>query len=277
MSIQESAMLVTLSVSCWTASKKDKKVSAEVEAAHNARDAGRYSKLLIDKAFLDPLTKHCGVIRAHHYRLTLPWLDNGARLLPAKLYMEYTQGLRKLQAEYETLIDTFIHEYDTRLVTDARLRLGTMYDPDDYPPGSDLRSKFGIETDITEVPSGSDFRVDIGDAERRRIAAQISERVERRQVDALTAAWARVRELVDNLRVRLSDPKPIIRDSHTDNLRDLAGLLPGLNITNDPKLETACQAITNTLLISPDALRRSRSTRMLAVKNAESILNMCPS
>lgn len=75
-------MIVTLNVSCWTARKQDKKVSAEVEASHNAKDAGRYNKLLIDKHHLDPLTNWAGQIRATHYKMTLPWMDNGGRLLP---------------------------------------------------------------------------------------------------------------------------------------------------------------------------------------------------
>ena len=57
MSLADKAMVVTLSVSCWTARKQDKKVAEEVEAKHNARDAGRYNKLLIDKQHLDLLAR----------------------------------------------------------------------------------------------------------------------------------------------------------------------------------------------------------------------------
>ena len=48
MSLQTQAMLVVLSVSGWGARKQDKKVAAEVEASHNAHDAGEYRKRLID-------------------------------------------------------------------------------------------------------------------------------------------------------------------------------------------------------------------------------------
>lgn len=154
MTLNNKAMIVTLDVSCWTARKQDRRVAQEVDAAHNAKDAGRYNKLLIDKKYLDPLTSHAGAIRQYHYKMTLPWMDNGGRLLPSKLFMEYRNGLDQLKTKFEILINDFIVMYDRTLVQDARMRLGTLYDPGDYPPGSELRAKFGVETDILPVPSG---------------------------------------------------------------------------------------------------------------------------
>lgn len=276
MSIQDKAMLITLSISGWTARKQDKKVAAEVETAHNAKDAGRYNKLLVDKAYLDPLTQHAGKMRDYHYRMTLPWMDNGARLLPSKLFMEYRAEMAKLVAEYDRLIDVFIREYDAKLVQDARVRLGTMYDPKDYPPGYELRSKFGVETDIMPVPSGSDFRVDVGDAERARIADELSERVAKRQALATASAWDRIRDTVGLVYARLSADKAVIRDSLIENTRELAALLPGLNITNDPVMEGVCQRIVTNLLVSPIQLRSSVSLRRKIASEAQAILSLIP-
>lgn len=275
MSLQEKAMLVTLSVSCWTARKQDKKVAAEVEASHNAKDAGRYNKLLIDKHHLDPLTTFAGSIRAYHYRMTLPWMDNGARLLPSKLFLEYSAEIRKLQGEYTKLVDALIQIYP-RLVQEARQRLGTMYDPTDYPDVSELSAKFGVELDIVQVPDGQDFRVDVSETEKQRIAAEITSRVAARQRAAITAAWDRVRETVSLVALRLSAEKAVIRDSLVDNTQELCRLLPGLNINNDPVMENVCQLITDKLIVSPDRLRRSASLRKATATEAEKILQMIP-
>ena len=276
MSLQNKAMLITLSISGWTARKQDKKVSAEVETAHNAKDAGRYNKLLVDKSYLDPLTQHAGKMRDYHYRMTLPWLDNGARLLPSKLFMEYRAEMEKLKTEYERLIDIFIREYDAKLVQDARVRLGTMYDPADYPSGYELRSKFSVETDIMPVPSGSDFRVDVGDAERTRIADELSERVAKRQALATASAWQRIRDTVGLVYARLSADKAVIRDSLIENTRELATLLPGLNIASDPVMEDVCQRIVTNLLVSPIQLRNSISFRRKIASEAQAILSLIP-
>lgn len=276
MSIQTQAMLVTLSVSCWTGRVQDKKVSAEVEQSHGATDAGRYNKLLVDKAHMDPLVQFAGKVRQYHYKMTLPWLDNGARLLPSALFMEYSAQIRQFTSEYERVVDSFIQVYDARLVQDARQRLGTMYDPDDYPPGHELRAKFDITVDIVPVPDGQDFRVDVGDAERIRISRQISEAVATRQAQAEKDAWDRCRTVVSTIQARLSAPKPIIRESLIDNASELVRLLPGLNVGGNPEMQAVCDAIAFKLIVNPDVLRGSMSARKRVADAATEILGMIP-
>lgn len=276
MSLNSKAMIVTLNVSCWTARKQDRRVAEEVDAAHNAKDAGRYNKLLIDKKYLDPLTSHAGAIRQYHYKMTLPWMDNGGRLLPSKLFMEYRSGLEQLKTKFETLVNDFITIYDQRLIQDARIRLGTLYEPGDYPPGHELRSKFGVETDILPVPSGSDFRVDVANSEVTRIQEEITRRVEQRQKQAMKDAWARVREVVSTIYERTSADKAIIRDSLMDNAIELVRLLPGLNVSDDPALTSLTTEITDKLLVDVWTLRNSKATRLRVADAAQSILTRIP-
>lgn len=277
MSLADKAMIVTLSVSCWTARKQDKKVAEEVEQKHGATDAGRYNKLLIDKQHLDPLTSMAGRIRQKHYDLTLPWLDNGGRLLPSKLFFKYQQEIGQLKDEYRQKVDSFIPLYDTQLIAAARKRLGTMYEPGDYPPGSMLRNKFSVDLDFVPVPQASDFRVEVGDAERRRIQDEITERVQQRQREAMLDAWARVRRVVTNIQARMNAPKTIIHESLIDNAQELVQLLPGLNISDDPLLAEVTHDITNNLLVEVWKLRKSATARKALAKSAEEILKKIPS
>lgn len=277
MSLTDKAMIVTLSVSCWTARKQDKKVAEEVEQKHNARDAGRYNKLLIDKQYLDPLTSMAGRIRQKHYDLTLPWLDNGGRLLPSKLFFKYQSEMTALKDEYRQKVDSFIPLYDSQLIADARQRLGTMYDPSDYPPGVTLRHKFSVDIDIAPVPHANDFRVEVGDVERQRIQEEIMARTAQRQREAMDDAWARVRRVVTNIHARMTAPKTIIHDSLMENAQELVQLLPGLNVIDDPILAEVTQDITNNLLVDAWKLRKSATTRKSMAKAAEEILKKLPS
>lgn len=269
-------MIVTLNVSCWTARKQDKRVSAEVDANHNAKDAGRYNKLLIDKSHLDPLTSYAGSIRAYHYKMTLPWMDNGGRLLPAKLFFDYQKEMDRLKTGYQALVDTFIATYDTQLVQQARLRLGTLYDPEDYPQGFELRDKFGVEIDIANVPDASDFRVEVGDAERKRIQEEMTAKLTKRQTDAMNSAWQRVRERVELIHLRLSADKAVVHESLIDGARDLLEVLPGLNVTDDPKLADVAEQITNNLLVDIWTLRNSKRARLEVAQKAQAILKLIP-
>jgi len=275
MSLQDKAMLITLSVSCWTARKQDKKVSAEVEAAHNAKNAGRFNKDLISKEYLEKLTSHASAIRSYHYKMTLPWMDNGARLLPSKLFQEYSAEMRKMKQEYATLVSNFAQTYPT-LVQEARQRLGTMFDPADYPEASELYGKFDVELDIMPVPDGADFRVAVSDAERASIAQDISERVAKRQAAAIRSAWVRVREAVTRVATCLSQPKARIFDSLTENLEELVKVLPGLNINEDPDMDRVCDRIAHGLIVDPDRLRKSAMLRSKVCAEAQAILELCP-
>jgi hypothetical protein len=265
-----------MSVSCWTARKQDKKVSAEVEASHGAHDAGRYNKLLVDKVHLDPLTSFAGQIRMYHYKMTAPWMDNGARLLPAKLSMEYFAEVRRLKQDYQDKVRQFVHLYSTTLVQAARQRLGTMYNPGDYPASSDLFRKFDVEVDIQPIPDGQDFRVDISDAERARIAQEIGDKVAERTHAAQRDAWARIREAVTAVESRLSTPKGRIYDTLIGNVETLVRILPGLNIANDPRMDQVCREVTDRLIVDPQRLRDSISSRKRVAEAAREILGMMP-
>jgi len=81
--LNEKAMLVKLSVSQWTARKYDKKVSQEINDQYSAHDAGRYNKVLIAQEEIKKISKVASQARSFHYFNTLPWDDNGSRILPS--------------------------------------------------------------------------------------------------------------------------------------------------------------------------------------------------
>lgn len=68
--LAEKALLVTLNISQWSARKYDRKVTEEVNDTHQAKDAGRFNKLLIDKTHLDEIQKI--VNEARHFHATKP-------------------------------------------------------------------------------------------------------------------------------------------------------------------------------------------------------------
>ena len=82
--ITEKAMLAAVHISIWTAVKHDRKVSRDVADQHGAHQgAGRYDKQLLRGADkLDELRTLAGQIRQYFYKITLPWSDEGFRLLP---------------------------------------------------------------------------------------------------------------------------------------------------------------------------------------------------
>ena len=99
--ITERAMLAAVHISIWTAVKHDRKVSRDVADQHGAHQgAGRYNKQLLRGADkLDELRTLAGQIRQYFYKITLPWSDEGFRLLPANFYFDLTARMREFEAE----------------------------------------------------------------------------------------------------------------------------------------------------------------------------------
>lgn len=273
--LQTKAMLAQLSISQWTGRKADKKVTGEVERAHGAHDSGKFNKILVDKGLLDPISKLAGKARDYHYHLTLAWSDSGPRILPSALFAEYTATFRGLKTEFEKAVNTAIAAYPTE-VQAARVRLGTMYEPDDYPDPSEMYGKFGLKTEFMPVPDGDDFRVSVGEADRELLAQSIRESVNTRLATAVTATYSRIQDVVSKIEERLSIPDAVFKDSLITNAFELTQVLDGLNITDDPIITDICGDIKDHLLMPPSTLRSNGHTRAVTAGHAGRILAKLP-
>lgn len=272
--IQDKAMMARLTVCQWTGRKQDKKVTDEIEKAHGAKDAGRFNKDLVDRALLEPISKLAGAARDYHYHVTLAWSDNGDRILPSALFLSYTQAMRKFKSDFEAAVANMLAKYPTE-VHAARQRLGTMYDPGDYPDVGMLGSKFSLTTEFNPIPSASDFRVEIDVEARESIQTEIESRVVERQAQAVKSTLARVKDVVDKMHEKLADPKAIFRDSLVTNVSDLRQILLGLNITNNSLINELAEEMKG-LEEPPGALRSNGTLRQRVADRALAILNKLP-
>lgn len=269
--LQNRAMLANLVVRQWTARKLDRSVGAEVDKAHGANDAGRYNKLLVDKSALEPIVKAANALRAAHYHYTMPWGDNGDRLLPSTLYMEYTSKMRNLKDDFRTAVRTFIQNYPA-LCQSARNRLGTLYEPNDYPSSVDLHTKFDVHVGFTPVPDAKDFRVEVDQDQVEQIRNDITAAVEARQAEAVRSCYGRAFEVVARIRDRLSIKDGRFNDTLIENARVVTGLIPALNITGDETLTELCDEIKARLLVEPTVLRNNPTVRASVARAANDIL-----
>lgn len=265
-------MLATLTISQWTARKFDRKVTTEVNKTHGAKDAGRFNKLLIAADALLPLSQVEGAARAHHYSVTLPWGNLGERLLPATLFMDYTETMGQFEREFLQRVDNLVKAYP-QLVQDARQALGSLYDPADYP--AEIRKRFSFGVSFSPVPSANDFRVNLNAEFVESIKADITKQQTARQTEAAKHVWERVREVVEKIQEVCSKEKPRIFDSMIENAQQLVSILPALNINGDPELNRIAEQM-KALIVPPDALRNSVTRRHAIAKSADQILASMP-
>jgi hypothetical protein len=151
--LQDKAITVNLSISAWSARKHDKKITAEVEAQHKAKDAGRYNKALLAKEVLQKIQKADSAARTFHYENTLPWSDNGDRLLPSENFLTYVEEMQRLKNDRERAVNDFLNDYDA-VVEDAKIRLNGMFEQNDYPNKHEVARKFSFNTDFFPIHEG---------------------------------------------------------------------------------------------------------------------------
>lgn len=277
--IGNSAMLVELNMSVWTARKMDKKVSEEVDVANNtkARAGNYHKKLLAGAAKLDAIQKLSSAVRTWHYMNTLPWSDNGARLLPMKNFFEYKQTLGMYEKQFDDAVEDFLTEYPT-LVASAAFTLGTLFDRNEYPDVEDIRRKFKFKYAFTPVPDAGDFRVDVEEQTKQELMAQYEGYYQNKLQEAMKDAWDRMHTTLTHISERLDytdENKKKFWDSMFTNASELCDMLTKLNVTNDPKLEQARRDLERALNgVEPDTVRKSQEVRESVKKRVDDILSM---
>lgn len=297
--LSERAMLARLNIRQWTARRLDKRVTDKVNQEHGAaNDAGRYNKLLVSKNALAEIQRIAGAARDEHYSRTLPWHDEGARILSAAGYMAYADAMRKHRQEFESAVASFVAGYPD-FVADARTRLNGLFNAADYPACGDVESRFAFSIGIDPCPDAADFRVDIGDAQAEAIRADIEARAKQAMADATRDVWQRIADRVGHMaeRLRAYDPPEhetfqrldskgkqvtatrttkeasgVFRDSLVENVRELVALLPFLNVTGDSALAAVADRMQALCRDDATTLRNNGAARASVAAEAESIL-----
>jgi hypothetical protein len=277
-SLSAKAMLCSLSITMWSARKHDPDASQEIAANHGAQaDAGRYHKLLLPKQALGEIQKIVSEARQEHYFLTLPWDDNGYRVLPAAAYLDHVEKMQALSSRFAISADSLERQFSS-LVQQARLRLGGLFREKDYPGARELRAKFSFETRVMPLPDAGDFRVSLGEEEKARIQRQITAAVESSLQVGSRELWYRLYDAVRHMAERLNAYRTTeqgvehpFRDSVVGNLVKLVEVLPKLNVTGDADLERLTSEVRASLLVDPKQLRQSEAARAETARAASEI------
>ncbi|KZL17669.1 hypothetical protein PsAD2_03005 [Pseudovibrio axinellae] len=276
------AMLISLSISNWSGRKLDRKVTEEVNTSRGAAsDAGRYNKQLLPKEALDAIHKKAGAIRNEFYARTLPWMDDGQRIMAANAFLAHSQWFANQRTGYDKLVEDFLKEYPD-FVEQAKLNLKDMFNATDYPPVDVLRQKFGIEITVLNVPNSEDFRVSISEAQADQIRTQIEAKVTEASQNAVKDVYRRITESLTRMVERLNNYKPgnrveraqgVFRNSLVENIRDLIEVMPALNITGDPELDRLAERLKDVTIYDANVLKTNANKRKDTAQEAQAILD----
>jgi hypothetical protein len=176
-------------------------------------------------------------------------------------FFDYKQQLGIYEAEFKSRINTFIQQYPNIILSMA-FKLGKLFDRNEYPDADKIASKFNLRYTIMPVPETKDFRVDIADDIRDEMQKEYQKAYEGRVEAAMSDAWSRLHNTLEHMVDRLSG-----------NALELTNLLTRLNVTKDPKLEHARQALEQSLVgVTADELRDSKGARQEILARVNQIM-----
>jgi hypothetical protein len=274
MSLSQKCMLVDLHLSRWSGYKTDQKASKQliVDASAQAGSAVVSKRIVPKEAFADIVTA-CNALRAHMVTHTLPWSDNGQRIMTRNIFELFMTRYGELERSFNAAVKEFVEIKYPQARDQASFRLGTLFRDEDYPTADQLREKFQVALDIDGITEPNDFRVNLPEAELNKLKTSMEESINRRLGSAMQDVWLRIAELLEHYIEKLSDPEAIFRDSTVNNLVDLMNILPGLNLVNSSDLRTMRQQIMETIgSYQPDDLRKDANLRAAAAQEAKNIL-----
>jgi len=273
MSLSNKAMLVDLQLSRWSGTKTDQKASKQLVADANAKDGSAIvSKRLVPKEAFTDIVTACNALRAHMTKHTLPWSDNGQRIMTRNIFEIFMQGYGELERAFNSAVTEFIDVRYPQARDQASFRMGDLFVEGDYPSVEELKKKFQVTLDIDGITEPNDFRVALPQQELDKLKSSMEESIQRRLGSAMRDVWLRIADLLEHYIEKIGDSEAIFRDSTVNNLVDLMNILPGLNVTGDPKLREIRQQIMATIgSYQPDDLRKGKGLRAAAAKTAREI------
>lgn len=270
-SLASSALIVSVDVNVWTATKQDRAISNEVTASKNASaDAGKFTKHLLSNS-----SEHKALL---NYRQTVyNWLQRstydwaaGARLLPTINLERFKKEYDEHEKAFSDLLDKFIVAYPS-IVSDAAFKQGDMFDRSEYPDVVDVRSKFRMKLHISQVPS-NDFRSGgIANA----IAEDLKNHYERQTAEIIDSvmddASGRLIEIAERLKNACTEPeadddgkvkRKKIYDTTVTQAKEICQTLKAFNLTNNSALNAAVHDLAFALDgVGVEELRESAYTR----------------
>ena len=249
-----------LNIHQWTGIKIDRRATNTVNKEFEARSSGNFFKSLVSKKMIDIINKKASEIRQAHNKHSLPFMDNGARIVPVSAYFEYIAIINELKREFNDLADTFCSKYD-EMLNDAKNRLGHLYRAKDYPAKDVIREKFSIVLTPLPFPESSDLRMELEDEEFATIKAEFEEQMDSTIGKAEKSLWDRLDKDVIAFMNTMEDGSRIY-DTTIHKLGPLCELVPTLNFTGMEGVQEVCDEIKRNLTNhSPDEIRKDGNLR----------------
>ena len=282
--IQDSCLLVKVTVKKFGNSRQDKEASLKAADDHNAStDVVKVNKKLLNSPVISALSKVQGQITNGPVSVfTLPWEEKSWRLIERNVIQKFEGKLKEHFDKFEEYKSELEKDID-KVLERARQDLGDLFRESDFPSKQEIVDAYSISVEYRGLSRDNTNDVRFGpspewvQAQQEQAEKLTEQRIQR----SLETVHNTVIDSLDHLIDRLNahgvkkaggTRKQSFNDSMIDQLNTLAEILPSLNITGDARLTRASNELLTKLSgLDPNELRENKSLRESVAKTAEQI------
>ena len=254
MNLADKGILVRLKISCWNGVIHDKRASNQIADTFNSDpEAGKLNKQLVPKKLLKKVQKAANHTRARFNTLTLPWLDDGERIISINHYGHLKQEISQMRQEFRVEVDEFVEQYADFVGSNAEERMGDLFNSEDYPSTDRIKDRFSMALVPLPLPSTGDWRID---DQQLRSALQESLEGSLEEAKGLITKdlGFRIGERLHALITRLRKTDTRFRKTTITALKSTIDLVDSqLNLVEDESITNICQGISQKIgLVNED-------------------------
>lgn len=276
--VQGNVMKVQLSIGDIPSTLKDYEVTSSVlDDKGSKRDGGEWKTKLWSRSNRYHRALRRAINNARNYTrdVTLASDVKGERLLKTTFYLEYKTKMQELEACYWEAAKKMLKNYD-RMVEAEKKRLGKLSDTIEYPSRIMVKNTLHFQLDFLGIPKGNEmlekYGLTLPDKEVKRLSEQVEAKTTKQLQASMVETYKRVFKAVHSVASKLADSDATFRDSLVGNMHELANIIPNLNMTDDPYLETLAKDIKDKLgKHSAKELREDPDVRLKVASEALNI------
>lgn len=242
--------IVTLKTGAWRPTRLHKRETAAENARHGTVDQARVSVRVCDHPALAKLATIHKECYQEHIRITRPTVQDGMRLLPLTLELEYGKKLGDFASRHQGLTAEFLAAYDSEKAS-APARLNGLYDSSFWPSIEKVEKKFRLEVQYLPCPIDGEWKDWLS------VSVHMAQDELREQ---LGDAIKRIAERC------ASDGK--LYQSVFSNLADILALVPDLDLAGDPLIRSIAQQAQLLADQDKDAVASSQNKRRAIAQEA---------
>jgi len=284
--VQSSAAKVSFTCGVWTAAVTDKRATQQVEHANNKSNVGKFKKgLLVGFQPVKDLNYLGGLGRNTHYGLTHPFGKSGDYIVPTIDLPEYVKEISGIVQRFDAAKESITEDsYDEALI-DEQLRLGPLYNADDYPTFEDLKDKYHMSFSVDPIPES--FVTNLEASQAKEIndyyQQQHAERMDKFSNAVFAESLKHIKKLRDSLNYsgesKKSNPNyKVFKESTYAHVEDTIRVLERFNFGGDARMQAAHKILRDAFVgKSVEMLKHSEGLREEAKKSLDDAIAALPS